>query len=67
MHLLVGLLTGSSAACRLLAAECLHQLSHSPHSSVAPACLPSTPYLLTYLSGQSIKFTVSTGPPSAPC
>lgn len=57
MHLLVGLLTGSSAACRLQAARCLHQLSHSPHSSVSPACLPSTPYLLTYLSGQSIKFT----------
>lgn len=62
MHLLVGLLTGSSAACRLQAARCLHQLSHSPHSSVSPACLPSTPYLLTYLSGQSTKFTVSTEP-----
>lgn len=60
MHLLVGLLTGSNATCRLQAVRCLHELSHSPHTSVAPACLPSTPYLLTYLSGQSTKFTVST-------
>lgn len=67
MHLLVGLLTGSSAACRLQAARCLHQLSHSPHSSVSPACLPSTPYLLTYLSGQSIRFTVSAWRVPAPC
>lgn len=59
MHLLVGLLTGSNATCRLQAVRCLHGLSHSPHASVAPACLPSTPYLLTYLSGQSTKFTVS--------
>ncbi|KAG7230279.1 hypothetical protein INR49_024383, partial [Caranx melampygus] len=57
MHLLVGLLTGSNAQCRLHAARCLHELSHSPHTSVAPACLPATPYLLTYLSGQSSKFT----------
>ncbi|CAG5991127.1 unnamed protein product [Menidia menidia] len=57
MHLLVGLLTGSNAQCRLLAVRCLHELSHSPHSSVASACLPATPYLLTYLSGQSTKFT----------
>ncbi|XP_003970426.3 transmembrane and coiled-coil domain-containing protein 6 [Takifugu rubripes] len=58
MHFLVGLLTGSNAACRLQAARCLLELSHSPHASVAPACVPSTPYLLTYLSGQSTKFTV---------
>ncbi|GAA6235849.1 transmembrane and coiled-coil domain-containing protein 6 isoform X1 [Lates japonicus] len=57
MHLLVGLLTGSNAQCRLQAVRCLHELSHSPHTSVAPACLPATPYLLTYLSGQSTKFT----------
>lgn len=61
MHLLVGLLSGSNATCRLQAARCLHELSHSPHTNVAPACLPATPYLLTYLSGQSTKFTVSTG------
>lgn len=60
MHLLVGLLTGSDATCRLQAARCLHELSHSPHANVAPACLPATPYLLTYLSGQSARFTVST-------
>lgn len=59
MHFLVGLLTGSNAACRLLAVRCLLELSHSHHTSVALACVPSTPYLLTYLSGQSTKFTVS--------
>ncbi|KAM3612724.1 uncharacterized protein V6R79_013297 [Siganus canaliculatus] len=57
MHLLVGLLSGSNAACRLHAVRCLHELSHSPHTNVAPACLPATPYLLTYLSAQSTKFT----------
>ncbi|XP_069577452.1 transmembrane and coiled-coil domain-containing protein 6 [Brachyistius frenatus] len=57
MHLLVGLLTGSNAQCRLQAVRCLHELSHSPHTEVAPACLPATPYLLTYLSGPSTKFT----------
>lgn len=57
IHLLVGLLTCSNAECRLLAARCLHELSHSPHTTVALACLPATPYLLTYLSGQSTKFT----------
>uniref|UniRef100_A0A8C6UIV3 Transmembrane and coiled-coil domains 6 n=1 Tax=Neogobius melanostomus TaxID=47308 RepID=A0A8C6UIV3_9GOBI len=57
IHLLVGLLTGSNTECRLLAARCLHELSHSPHYAVSSACLPATPYLLTYLSGQSTKFT----------
>eukprot|EP00064_Thunnus_orientalis_P014288 superscaffoldBa00002464_g14330 len=57
MHLLVGLLTGTNAQCRLQAVRCLHELSHSPHPNVTPACLPATPYLLTYLSGQSTKFT----------
>ncbi|XP_067104226.1 transmembrane and coiled-coil domain-containing protein 6 [Osmerus mordax] len=57
MHVLVGLLSGSNAQCRLEAVRCLHELSHSPHPSVGPACLPATPYLLTYLSGQSAKFT----------
>ncbi|XP_034545231.1 transmembrane and coiled-coil domain-containing protein 6 [Notolabrus celidotus] len=57
MHLLVGFLTGSNATCRLQAVRCLHELSHSPHTNIAPACLPATPYLLTYLSGQSTKFT----------
>ncbi|KAM9850341.1 transmembrane and coiled-coil domain-containing protein 6 [Aulostomus maculatus] len=57
MHLLVGLLTSSNAQCRLQSVRCLHGLSNSPHPSVAPACLPATPYLLTYLCGQSPKFT----------
>ncbi|XP_056296165.1 transmembrane and coiled-coil domain-containing protein 6 isoform X2 [Pseudoliparis swirei] len=57
MHLLVGFLTGSDATCRLHAVRCLHELSHSSHTNVSPACLPATPYLLTYLSGQSTKFT----------
>ncbi|KAM3866525.1 transmembrane and coiled-coil domain-containing protein 6 [Diretmus argenteus] len=57
MHLLVGLLSGSNAQYRLQAVRCLHRLSHSHHSNVAPAFLPATPYLLTYLSGQSTKFT----------
>ncbi|XP_071373436.1 transmembrane and coiled-coil domain-containing protein 6 isoform X1 [Centroberyx affinis] len=57
MHLLVGFLSGSNAQCRLQAVRCLHELSHSHHPSMAPACLPATPYLLTYLSGQSTKFT----------
>ncbi|XP_041845255.1 transmembrane and coiled-coil domain-containing protein 6 [Melanotaenia boesemani] len=57
MHLLVGLLTGSNAQCRLQAVCCLHELSHSRHTNVASACQPATPYLLTYLSGQSTKFT----------
>lgn len=61
MHLLVGLLTSSDARYRLLAVCCLHQLSHSPNTSVLSACLPATPYLITYLSGQSTRFTV--GPP----
>ena len=60
MHVLVGLLSGSNAQCRLEAVRCLHELSHSPHPSVGPACLPATPYLLTYLSGQSAKFTEGT-------
>ncbi|XP_059202367.1 transmembrane and coiled-coil domain-containing protein 6 [Centropristis striata] len=57
IQLLVGLLTGSDATCRLQAVRCLHELSHSTHTNVAPACLPATPYLLTFLSGQSTKFT----------
>ncbi|XP_068506649.1 transmembrane and coiled-coil domain-containing protein 6 isoform X2 [Syngnathus scovelli] len=57
IHMLVGLLTGPNTQCRLQSVRCLHELSHSPHPSVGPACLPATPYLLTYLSGQSTKFT----------
>ncbi|XP_061643129.1 transmembrane and coiled-coil domain-containing protein 6 isoform X1 [Phyllopteryx taeniolatus] len=57
VHMLIGLLTGTNTLCRLQSVHCLHELSHSPHPSVAPACLPATPYLLTYLSGQSTRFT----------
>ncbi|XP_019730306.1 transmembrane and coiled-coil domain-containing protein 6 isoform X2 [Hippocampus comes] len=57
IHMLVGLLTGPNTQCRLQSVRCLHELSHSPHPSVATACLPATPYLLTYLSGQSTRFT----------
>ncbi|XP_057707179.1 transmembrane and coiled-coil domain-containing protein 6 [Corythoichthys intestinalis] len=57
IHMLVSLLTGSNTRCRLQSVRCLHELSQSPHPSVAPACLPATPYLLTYLSGQSTRFT----------
>ncbi|XP_077434137.1 transmembrane and coiled-coil domain-containing protein 6 isoform X2 [Vanacampus margaritifer] len=58
IHMLVGLLTGPNTLFRLQSVRCLHELSHSPHPSVAAACLPATPYLLTYLSGQSTRFTV---------
>ncbi|MGH0131410.1 UNVERIFIED_CONTAM: hypothetical protein FKN15_046463 [Acipenser sinensis] len=57
MHLLLGLFSGSNAVWQLEAAHCLHELSHSDEPSIALACLPATPYLLTYLSGQSAKFT----------
>ncbi|MBN3297374.1 TMCO6 protein, partial [Amia calva] len=57
MHVIVGLFSGSNAIWQLEAAYCLHELSHSDEASVALACLPATPYLLTYLSGQSAKFT----------
>lgn len=67
INLLVGLLSGSNAQCRLQAVRCLHELSHSPNTNVASACLPATPYLLTYLSGQTTKFTVSAYSYLAPC
>ncbi|KAJ8405455.1 hypothetical protein AAFF_G00319280 [Aldrovandia affinis] len=57
IQVLAGLLSGSNAQCQLEAAHCLLELSHSPHPSAGLACLPTTPYLLTYLSGQSDKFT----------
>ncbi|XP_077388751.1 transmembrane and coiled-coil domain-containing protein 6 isoform X2 [Festucalex cinctus] len=58
IHMLVGFLTGPNTQFRLQSVRCLHELSHSPHPSVATTCLPATPYLLTYLSGQSTRFTV---------
>ncbi|XP_061091280.1 transmembrane and coiled-coil domain-containing protein 6 [Conger conger] len=57
MQVLVGLLSGSNAHCQLEAAHCLFLLSHSPNPATGLACLPATPYLLTYLCGQSDKFT----------
>ncbi|XP_077466334.1 transmembrane and coiled-coil domain-containing protein 6 [Stigmatopora argus] len=57
VHVLVTLLTGSDTRCRLQSVRCLHQLSQSPQPRVAAACLPATSYLLTYLSGQSPRFT----------
>nr|XP_023685178.1 transmembrane and coiled-coil domain-containing protein 6 isoform X3 [Paramormyrops kingsleyae] len=57
MQVLVGLLSGSSAQCQLEAAHCVHQLSSSTCARVGAACLPATPYLITYLSGQNAKFT----------
>ncbi|XP_068596411.1 transmembrane and coiled-coil domain-containing protein 6 [Brachionichthys hirsutus] len=57
MHAVIGFLTGANATCRMEAIRCLHELSHSPHPNVALACLPASPYLLTFLSGQSAKFT----------
>ncbi|NXP23199.1 TMCO6 protein, partial [Scytalopus superciliaris] len=54
---LTGLFTSSLADMQLEAARCLHELSHSSDPTVAEACLPVTPYLLTYLSGHSVEFT----------
>ncbi|NXA54523.1 TMCO6 protein, partial [Nothocercus julius] len=56
VRVLIGLFTGSLADIQLEAARCLHELSHSSDPAVAEACLPVTPYLLTYLSGHSIEF-----------
>ncbi|KAJ7427008.1 transmembrane and coiled-coil domain 6 [Willisornis vidua] len=55
---LTGLFTSSLADMQLEAARCLHELSHSSAPTVAEACLPVTSYLLTYLSGHSVEFTV---------
>ncbi|KAJ8015334.1 hypothetical protein DPEC_G00025040 [Dallia pectoralis] len=55
---LVTNLSGPNTQCRLEAARCFHELSHSPHREVDPWRLrQATPYLITYLSGQSPKFT----------
>lgn len=55
---LTGLFTSSLADLQLEAARCLHELSHSSVPTVAETCLPVTSYLLTYLSGHSLEFTV---------
>ncbi|XP_067900177.1 transmembrane and coiled-coil domain-containing protein 6 isoform X2 [Heterodontus francisci] len=57
MHILISLFTSNLASVQLEAAQCLLQLSHSDNPSISLVCLPATPYLLTYLSGQSAKFT----------
>uniref|UniRef100_F6W177 Transmembrane and coiled-coil domains 6 n=1 Tax=Monodelphis domestica TaxID=13616 RepID=F6W177_MONDO len=53
---LIGLLTSNWASLQMEAARCLHELSHADQPNVAEACLPSTSYLLTYLSGHSADF-----------
>ncbi|XP_063204921.1 transmembrane and coiled-coil domain-containing protein 6 isoform X2 [Chroicocephalus ridibundus] len=58
---LIGLFTSSLADMQMEAARCLHELSHSSDPAVAEACLPVTSYLLTYLSGHSVEFTVAAG------
>ncbi|XP_048459501.1 transmembrane and coiled-coil domain-containing protein 6 isoform X2 [Rhincodon typus] len=57
IHVLNGLFTSNLTSVQLEAAQCLLELSHSDDPSVSLVCLPATPYLLTYLSGQSAKFT----------
>ncbi|XP_043559017.1 transmembrane and coiled-coil domain-containing protein 6 isoform X2 [Chiloscyllium plagiosum] len=57
IRVLNGLFTSNLASVQLQAAQCLLELSHSDDPSVSLVCLPATPYLLTYLSGQSAKFT----------
>ncbi|XP_010894027.1 transmembrane and coiled-coil domain-containing protein 6 [Esox lucius] len=58
ISVLVTNLSGPHPQCRLEAARCFHELSHSPHREVDPWRLrQATPYLITYLSGQSPKFT----------
>ncbi|XP_068180999.1 transmembrane and coiled-coil domain-containing protein 6 [Antennarius striatus] len=57
MHVMIGYLSGSNATYRMEAIKCLHELSNSHHPSVTLACLSASPYLITFLSGQSTKFT----------
>ncbi|XP_078267290.1 transmembrane and coiled-coil domain-containing protein 6 isoform X3 [Rhinoraja longicauda] len=57
IHVLIGLFTSNLASVQLKAAQCLLRLSHADDPIVSLVCLPATPYLLTYLSGQSAKFT----------
>uniref|UniRef100_A0A4W3K8A6 Transmembrane and coiled-coil domain-containing protein 6 n=1 Tax=Callorhinchus milii TaxID=7868 RepID=A0A4W3K8A6_CALMI len=49
--------TSNLASVQLEAAGCLLELSHSDDPSISLLCLPATPYLLTYLSGRSVRFT----------
>ncbi|KAG8439102.1 hypothetical protein GDO86_005349 [Hymenochirus boettgeri] len=56
MRALIGLFTCPFANMQMEAARCLHELSHSNEPLVSKACLPATPYLLTYLSGRSLEF-----------
>ncbi|XP_041050010.1 transmembrane and coiled-coil domain-containing protein 6 isoform X6 [Carcharodon carcharias] len=57
IHVLISLFTSNLASVQLEATRCLLELSHSDDQSISLVCLPATPYLLTYLSGQSAKFT----------
>ncbi|KAG8579297.1 hypothetical protein GDO81_010798 [Engystomops pustulosus] len=56
MRVLIGLFTCQFASVQMEAAKCLHELSSSDDPAVCKACLPATPYLLTYLSGSSPEF-----------
>ncbi|KAM8971917.1 transmembrane and coiled-coil domain-containing protein 6 [Pelodytes ibericus] len=57
MQLLIGLFTCSFADVQMEAARCLHELSQSDDALVFKSCLSATPYLLTYLSGNSPKLS----------
>uniref|UniRef100_UPI00398F1D11 LOW QUALITY PROTEIN: transmembrane and coiled-coil domain-containing protein 6 n=1 Tax=Pristiophorus japonicus TaxID=55135 RepID=UPI00398F1D11 len=57
IHVLIGLFTSTLTSVQLEAAQCLLELSHADDPNISLVCLPATPYLLTYLSGQSAKFT----------
>lgn len=54
MNVLIDLFTSDLEDLQMEAARCLHELSHSSHPDVVEACLPTTAYLLTYLSGHNI-------------
>ncbi|CAN2389958.1 nuclear import signal receptor activity, partial [Pristimantis euphronides] len=56
MPILIGLFTCQHTSIQMEAVRCLHVLSNSDDPAVCKACLPATPYLLTYLSGSSPEF-----------
>ncbi|XP_043924957.1 transmembrane and coiled-coil domain-containing protein 6 isoform X3 [Protopterus annectens] len=57
MQVLLGLFTCNQSAVQIAAALCLYELSVSSDPSIASACSQAITYLLTYLRGQSSKFT----------
>ncbi|XP_056372691.1 transmembrane and coiled-coil domain-containing protein 6 isoform X2 [Hyla sarda] len=56
MRVLIGLFTCQFSNIQMEALRCLHELSNTNDPAVWKACLPATPYLLTYLSGSSPEF-----------